>query len=262
MLDSLVLDIENNVYFLSVVGLNISKKSIKKIQTNCKSIIPYGSVNSAVPLVKPGRRLTKLEQEQFVLTQDLQSILVGLYLGDLYVRKSAGCVNPRLEFGQGTIHEDYLLHLYELFKDFCSSSPQIRNLPPHSKTRKVYSSIYFRTYSLPCFNELYNTFYFEGKKLIPSYIGDLLTPLSLAYWISDDGSFDKRDRALVLSTQSFTLAEVEVLVEVLTQKFGLKCTINKNNGGFIIRISSKSLPVLQSSLKDIMPSMMLHKIGL
>ena len=79
-----MLDIENNVYFCSVVGLNISKKSIKKIQTNCKSIIPYGSVNSALPLVKPRRRLTKAEQEQFVLTPDLKSILVGLYLGDLF----------------------------------------------------------------------------------------------------------------------------------------------------------------------------------
>ena len=68
-------------------------------------------------------------------------------------------------------------------------------------------------------------------------MAELLTPLGLAYWICVDGSFDKRDRALVLSTHSFTLAEVKLLVEVLTDKFGLKCTINTNNGGFIIRIS-------------------------
>jgi LAGLIDADG DNA endonuclease family len=66
----------------------------------------------------------------------------------------------------------------------------------------------------------------------------------------------------VLSTHSFTLAEVKLLVDVLTDKFGLKCTINKNNGAFVIRISAKSIPALQAMLKDIMPSMMLYKIGL
>ena len=59
-----------------------------------------------------------------------------------------------------------------------------------------------------------------------------------------------------------SLKEVELLVKVLTDKFNLKCTINRNKNGFIIRISSKSLPILQALLKDIMPPMMLYKIGL
>jgi len=51
-------------------------------------------------------------------------------------------------------------------------------------------------------------------------------------------------------------------MSVLTEKFNLVCTINKNKGHYVIRISSKSLPILQGLLKDIMPPMMLHKIGL
>ena len=54
--------------------------------------------------------------------------------------------------------------------------------------------IYFSTYTLPCFNELYNLFYLSGKKVIPNNIGDLLTPLSLAYWIADEGSWNKTQR--------------------------------------------------------------------
>ena len=49
----------------------------------------------------------------------------------------------------------------------------------------------FYTYSLPCFNEFIDLFYFEGKKFIPTNIGDLITTKSLAYWLADDGSFDK-----------------------------------------------------------------------
>jgi len=86
--------------------------------------------------------------------------------------------------------------------------------------------------------------------------------LGLAYWICDDGTFVKKDRGVVLYTNSFSIDEVKLLVSVLTDKFNLKCTINKNNGKDIIRISSKSLPDLQNLLKNIMPPMMLHKIGL
>jgi hypothetical protein len=178
------------------------------------------------------------------------------------IRKRKASVNARLQFEQSILHEDYLLHLYDLFKTYCSSLPKTTNRPPHKVTRKIYTRVTFNTFSLPCFNELYDLFYPNGQKVVPLNIGELLTPLSLVYWLCDDGSFNKKDRALVLSTQSFTIAEVELLVQVLTDKFGLKSTINANNGGFTIRISAKSTPVLQSLLKDLMPSMMLYKIGL
>ena len=54
-------------------------------------------------------------------------------------------------------------------------------------------------------------------------IYDLLTPLSLSYWICADGGFCKRNRAIILSTQGFSLQEVELLVKVLTETFHLKC---------------------------------------
>ena len=122
--------------------------------------------------------------------------------------------------------------------------------------------MYFNTFALPCFVELWNLFYLAGKKLIPLTIGDLLTPLSLCYWIFDDGCFHKTQRSIYLCTNSFTLEEVNLLMSGLTNKFNLKCTIHKHGKGYRIRISSKSLPVIQSLLKDIMPSMMLCKIGL
>jgi hypothetical protein len=152
--------------------------------------------------------------------------------------------------------------LYELFQNYCSSAPVISNLLPDSRTGKIYTRIYFYSYSLPCFTPLYELFYVNGIKVVPANIGDLLTPLGLCYWICDDGCFDKRDQVVYLSTNSFALAEVQLLVSVLTDKFDLKCTINQNSGGFRIRISAKSLPVLQSLLKDIMPPIMMYKIGL
>jgi len=206
--------------------------------------------------------LTKAQRLQIVIPESLKPILIGLALGDLHVVKQKKGINVSLRFEQGTVHEDYLLHLYDLFQDYCMQAPRIFNSLPHKLTGKSYSRILFTTCSLFCFNELYDLFYLEGKKIIPSNIGALLTPLGLAYWISDDGSFVKKDRGVVLCTNGFSLAEVELLVSVLTDKFGLTCTINKSRGNHVIRISSKSLPDLQNLLKNIMPPMMLHKIGL
>jgi len=110
--------------------------------------------------------------------------------------------------------------------------------------------------------ELYDFFYPEGNKIIPLNIGDLLTPLGLCYWICDDGCFEKTARGVTLATHSFSELEVNLLAKTLTNKFGLNCAIYKNKGGFIIRISTKSLKDLQTLLEPLMPPMMLYKIGL
>jgi len=206
--------------------------------------------------------LTQKERLELSLNQNQKDILTGLLLGDLNAQNRSQTGNITLRSKQGIVHESYLHSLYELFQNFGSSGPKIENSRPDKRTGKIYKAIFFHTYALPCFAELYNLFYPDGKKVVPVNIGQLLTPLGLCYWICDDGCFNERDRVVYLSTNSFALAEVQLLVSVLTDKFGLKCTINKNNGGFRIRISSKSLPVLQSLLKDIMPSMMRYKIGL
>jgi len=206
-------------------------------------------------------RLTNLEKQQFSLSKEISDIIVGLILGDLHIRKRKLGVNPCLVFRQGLVHKDYLLHLYEKFQLYCPQEPQLYNSPLHKKTGISYSSMYFQTYSLPCFTALHTLFYPSGKKIVPANIADLLTPLSLSYWIADDGSFHKINQVVTLSTHSFTLDEVNLLVDVLN-KWDLNCRVNKYKNAYVITIPFKSLPVLQKLLKPHMPSMMQYKIGL
>jgi hypothetical protein len=49
------------------------------------------------------------------------------------------------------------------------------------RTDKIYRSVYFNTFSLPCFNYYYELFYLDGLKIVPKNIGDLLTASGLAY---------------------------------------------------------------------------------
>jgi len=206
--------------------------------------------------------MSKEERSLFSLSADLKNILVGLLLGDLYARKQKRNVNARLCFEQGLVHKDYLEHLFELFSNYCRSAPKIANRLPDKRTGNIYSRVTFITCALPCFNELYDLFYPEGKKVIPKNIYDLLTPLGLGYWLCDDGSFCKSTHRVRLCTESFTLAEVNLLIQTLNTKWDLKCTKVAIGSGYRIVIPKISLPILQSLLKDILPSMMLYKIGL
>jgi hypothetical protein len=54
-------------------------------------------------------------------------------------------------------------------------APKITNRLPEKWTGKIYSRVTFTTRTFPCFKELYDLFYPEGKKVVPSNIGDLLT---------------------------------------------------------------------------------------
>jgi hypothetical protein len=101
--------------------------------------------------------------------------LVGLLLGDLCASKHKLGVNPILRFEQGLVHKDYIFHLYELFKDYCMAVPKISNMLPDKRTGKIYTRVQFHTRALPCF---------------------------VAYWIADDGTFNKLYRCVILCTNS------------------------------------------------------------
>nr|QWC53727.1 LAGLIDADG homing endonuclease [Rhizoctonia solani] len=207
---------------------------------------------------KPQRRLKRAEQAAFSLSPELTGILVGLFLGDLYVQKRKPQWNPTLKFKQGIINSQYLMHLYGLFQSYCPSAPKVHVGAPNKITGKINSYIAFHSYSLSCFNELYDLFYPNGKKVVPQNIGDLLTPSGLCYWICDDGYWD--DNATFLCTNAFSLEEVNLLVKVLADKFNLKCSILRQKNGYVIRISSYSMPHLHTLVGSIIPPMMQYKV--
>ena len=247
-----------NVIYIQSIGSGIGTNGLL-LFSSCGLIVK--SKEECSNIFKP-RRLSKLQQSQFVLSEDLREILVGLLMGDLCMQKRTVNSNPNLKFEQGLVHKDYLFHLYGLFSIYCRSTPQITNRLPDKRTGNIYTRVTFSTYSLPCFSELYNLFYPEGKKIIPSNIGELLTASSLAYWLADDGTFAKGKDVVILSTDSFPESDVDLLLAVLQNKFGLKCRKDKNINSFRIVIVKSSLGKFRELVQSHLPSSMLYKIGL
>lgn len=122
------------------------------------------------------------------IPSDLKEVIIGLALGDLYIRKRAK--NTSLQFKQSVKHEDYILHLYTLFRlipapqglegaEYCKMTPKIKDAIIKNKTHQ---SIFFDTLTYEAFNYFFDLFYQKGKKVVPHNIVELLTYRSLAYW--------------------------------------------------------------------------------
>ena len=103
--------------------------------------------------------------------------------------------------------EEYFNHLYLLFKPLVSMNPSLLERKPDRRTGLVYKSLYFWTLRFPCLNEYYEIFYKDKVKIIPKNLDKLLTPISLAYWIMDDGSKSSYGQT-VLHTRSFTMFSI------------------------------------------------------
>jgi hypothetical protein len=88
------------------------------------------------------------------------------------------------------------------------------------------------------FTEVYNKWYPNGKKMVPKDIA--LTPKVVLHWYMGDGYLKIRNGRLPnisLSTQCFGTACLKLLQSKLLE-IGLVNTLNQNNNGQIIRISS------------------------
>lgn len=155
------------------------------------------------------------------------------------------------------------MHLYDLFKEFCPSAPNLSIRKPDLRTNNVYTEIYFKTYSLPCFNYYHELFYKNGVKEVPKNIMELLTAQALAYLACDDGN--KKGSGFILNTNSFSLKGVQELIKVINKKFDLDCTIqNKkrqnNQIEYLIYIKANSMNNFRALVKQYFHESMLYKL--
>lgn len=85
--------------------------------------------------------------------------------------------------------------------------------------------------SLESWNNMHAIWYVNGIKVIPANIDILLTPISLAYWFIDDGSWTKT--GIHQATNNFTSEDTLRLMNVMTSKYNLKCSIHSRNRIYI-----------------------------
>lgn len=198
---------------------------------------------------------------------DVISVIVGLMLGDGYCNVRTG-EGTRICLRQGKIHKEYLFYLYEFFlqRGYCSK------LEPRQYTRrlkhngvlsdKIYYGYEFNTYTFRSLNWIHKLFYKNGKKIVPLNIEYLITPLTLAVWISDDGGW--ANGGVRIATNEFTLTEVTLLAMILRSKYALDVTIQKISieNKFSIYIKKNSVNKLKEIIFPYLHSSMYYKLGI
>ena len=222
--------------------------------------------SSSLKDLKSKVRLSNSEKNSYQLSEFLKQVLVGKLLGDAHMRKyntsENSKSNARIIFLQSLEQSELIYNLYDLFKDFTVSPPKV-NSSLIKETGNMRHNISFGTRTLPCFNEYYHLFYKDRLKIVPTKIKDLITPVSLAYWIMGDGSW--KGYGLRLNTNNLTKDEVELLINALNRKFGFSSSINianKSKSQYTIYIPSKDIEKLRSLvIPYILPSFR-HKLGL
>lgn len=220
-----------------------------------------------VTLCLLAKRLSKIERAAVSLPGYAAEALVGLLLGDGWMTKNAGQgANARFGYAQSGTKEKqpYFYYVFDLFSCLCTAAytPLLKTFT-RAGYDTVLTSLSFCTMRLPALNTIYLHFYVAGVKIVPLLIGDLLTPVGLAFWIMDDGS--RQGTGLHLNVYGFDNESVDRLLDVLQGKFNLECTLHGHSahgGKFRIYVRADSMPRLRELVLPHMHPSMLYKLGL
>ena len=158
-------------------------------------------------------------KDSLTLTSKQKSILIGSILGDGTLQLGERGINASFKTEQGLAQKEYVWWKYNIFKPWVFTEPKISHR--YSESRERYAKSYwFRTVRHPILTGFHKRFYESGKKIIPKDIASDMNPLALAVWIMDDGSLNNNQ--LDISTYSFTLPEIYLLIEAVKLKFNLR----------------------------------------
>ena len=195
--------------------------------------------------------------------EEVISVIIGLLLGDGSVNHRSG-EGVKITIRQSLIDKEYLFNLYEFFlrRGYCTTLKPRKYQITIKGIDKIYYGYEFNTFTFRSFFWIYKSFYKNGKKIVPTNIEKYITPLTLAIWISGDGRWV--ENGVKLSCNSFTLKEVEYLLNILITKFNLSCTIQKIHlpNKYSIYIKKDSINKLRELVLPHMHKSVFYKLGL
>lgn len=180
-------------------------------------------------------KLTKFIKDFTYLNTQSLDIFIGILLGDAYLKKGKRQVNVRIGFKQPIINFPFLWLVFTELIHYFTTLPRF----DFAKVKgKKYGQLILETRSYPVLNKLYDLFIVVGVKTIKIELFDLLSPRALAYWIMSDGVSNQY--GLTICTDSYTIKEVVILINILKIRYDLNCSIHyiKNKPRLYIKADS------------------------
>lgn len=175
-------------------------------------------------------------------------ILVGCLLGDAYLTKLG-----KIQIEQSTKQEEYIKWKHqELASISYSGLKEVIRFD--KKDSRVTRSLRFWTRQF--FKSWRDSFYKNNEKVFPNEFTKWVSPLAIAFWYMDDGSYFGNQ--CVLSTESFNMISKEKLIERL-REFEVEAILRSNGK---LRIRSKSLHKFFELIRPYIHKSMMYKLSL
>ena len=185
----------------------------------------------------------------------IMQMITGLLLSDATLVKKYANGGTYLQLAQSVIHGPFIVFVHNLMytAGLCNMTAPSTSTAVANGYKYLYLS--FATRSFVSWNVLHSAWYQEGIKVLPHNISDLLTPISLAYWLMGDGGWN--GNGINLATNNFSRTEIELLVSILASNFGLHCSIQSRNR---LYIWARSVPKFVEIVRPHMEESMMYKI--
>jgi hypothetical protein len=198
----------------------------------------------------------------------IKQFIRGSILGDGYLSKIEGkSKQSRLSFGHSLSQLEYLKwkHSFLSKLNLAGNITENRIISERYKTGECLS-YHFKTKSHPIFSYFRKTYYQNNIKTIDRNDISEIDEFGLAVWFMDDASvWNRKGRTscLVFWTSGFSKSDVQFLINLLYDKWGIVSTFSSEN---TIRISVKSTTKLIELvspflIKEMTYKTVLYKLG-
>lgn len=160
-------------------------------------------------------------------------IVVGSVLGDGYLECGSGR-GVRLRIKHSLAQEEYL--------DYKKRElPQLFQAPPRFIEQFRFGrALFAKEYvgiAHPGLSKVYEAFYLAKMKYVPDNIASLLSPLVVAIWYMDDGTFsiNKSAHTLRFCTHCFSQEENNLLAAALKERFSIEMHVHRCRDKFVLQ---------------------------
>jgi hypothetical protein len=192
------------------------------------------------------------------ITKRQREIIVGTLLGDAHLETRSGGKTYRLKIEHAKSQLDYAKWKHHELRSIASSEIKMKTVEIDGKS---YEKIWWNSSSTPSLRFYGHQFYGIHGKKIPKLIHRWLTPLALAVWYMDDGSIkSKNHKAKIINTQSYKKEEVELLCQVLNEKYKILAKLRKQKEGYQIYLLSETIDIFTELIRPYIIPTMRYKI--
>lgn len=205
------------------------------------------------------KRTNNFSEQEHVLSTLQEQCIYGSLLGDLSIGKpTKKNPNCRLYIVHSQKQEELFMKKVEILGEFMGAY-RLTNLTPDKRTGKVYATYRGNSKAHPIFNKIRDLLYKEDVKTITQeFLDKINSPIALAYWFMDDGTYRG-----TFATNGFSEHEVDLLIKWMKEKWNIICTKQQNiqsSVQYVIHISEQSRKYFEELIFPYMIPSMYYKL--